>query len=109
MSSLSGGNQQKGVVARWLAVAPRVLLLDEPTKGIDVGAKAEMYQLIDQLAREGMAVVIVSSDLPELLGLADEIAVMREGRFMGTVGGDCTEEEVMALAMGHAGGEGRAA
>ena len=109
MGLLSGGNQQKGVVARWLAVAPRVLLLDEPTKGIDVGAKAEMYQLIDQLAREGMAVVIVSSDLPELLGLADEIAVMREGRFMGTVGGDCTEEEVMALAMGHAGGEGRAA
>ncbi|MFZ0322583.1 MAG: ATP-binding cassette domain-containing protein, partial [Actinomycetes bacterium] len=101
MGLLSGGNQQKGVVAKWLAVAPRVLLLDEPTKGIDVGAKAEMYQLIDRLAREGMAVVIVSSDLPELLGLADEIGVMREGRFMGMVDGEVSEESVMRLAMGH--------
>lgn len=109
MGLLSGGNQQKGVVARWLAVAPRVLLLDEPTKGIDVGAKAEMYQLIDQLAREGMAVVIVSSDLPELLGLTDQIGVMREGRFMGMVEGDCTEETVMGMAMGHVRKGGQAA
>jgi ABC-type sugar transport system ATPase subunit len=101
MGLLSGGNQQKGVVARWLAVKPRVLLLDEPTKGIDVGAKAEMYQLIDELAREGMAVVVVSSDLPELLGLADSIAVMREGRFAGLLEGDTTEEAIMRLAMGH--------
>jgi len=101
MELLSGGNQQKGIVARWLAVRPRILLLDEPTKGIDVGAKAEMYQLIDKLAREGMAVVVVSSDLPELLGLADEIAVMREGQFMGILPGSCSEEEVMRLAMGH--------
>ncbi|MEI6867983.1 MAG: sugar ABC transporter ATP-binding protein [Actinomycetes bacterium] len=100
VGQLSGGNQQKCVVARWLAVAPGILLLDEPTRGIDVGAKAEMYQIIDQLAREGMAVVIVSSDLPELLGLADEIAVMREGLFMGMLGGDSSEEEVMSLAMG---------
>lgn len=101
IGQLSGGNQQKCVVARWLAVKPTVLLLDEPTRGIDVGAKAEMYQIIDQLARQGMAVVIVSSDLPELLGLADEIAVMREGHFMGILDGDSTEEEVMGLAMGN--------
>lgn len=101
IGQLSGGNQQKCVVSRWLAVKPTVLLLDEPTRGIDVGAKAEMYQIIDQLAREGMAVVIVSSDLPELLGLADEIAVMREGHFMGILDGDSTEEEVMSLAMGN--------
>lgn len=100
MGLLSGGNQQKGVVAKWLAVKPRVLLLDEPTKGIDVGAKAEMYQLIDALARDGMAVVVVSSDLPELLGLADHIAVMREGNFVGILDGDTTEEAIMRLAMG---------
>ena len=101
---LSGGNQQKGIVARWLAVRPRVLLLDEPTKGIDVGAKSEMYRLIDKLAREGMAVVMVSSDLPELMGLANEICVMREGEFAGRLPGHCAEEEVMSLAMGHISG-----
>ena len=100
VGQLSGGNQQKCVVARWLAVAPQILLLDEPTRGIDISAKTEMYQIIDRLARDGMAVVIVSSDLPELLGLADEIAVMREGLFMGMLGGDSSEEEVMSLAMG---------
>jgi ribose transport system ATP-binding protein len=101
MGQLSGGNQQKGVVARWLAVKPRLLLLDEPTKGIDVGAKVEMYQLIDELARAGMAVVVVSSDLPELLGLADRVAIMREGRLAGIVDGDASEEAIMRIAMGH--------
>ena len=75
------------------------MLLDEPTRGIDVGAKSEIYQIVDRLARNGMGVVIVSSDLIELLGLADEIAVMREGNFMGILPGNSTEEEVMTLAM----------
>lgn len=96
---LSGGNQQKCIVARWLAVSPKILLLDEPTRGIDVGAKSEIYQIIDRLARNGMGVVIVSSDLIELLGLVDEIAVMREGNFMGILPPNPTEEEVMTLAM----------
>ena len=96
---LSGGNQQKCILARWLSVSPNVLLLDEPTRGIDVGAKSEIYQIVDRLARNGMGVVIVSSDLIELLGLADEIAVMREGNFMGILPGNSTEEEVMTLAM----------
>ena len=104
MSFLSGGNQQKAIVARWLAVQPRILLLDEPTKGIDVGAKSEMYRLIDKLAREGLAVVMVSSDLPELMGLSNEICVMREGKFAGRLPGHCSEEEVMSLAMGHVSG-----
>ena len=96
---LSGGNQQKCILARWLSVSPNVLLLDEPTRGIDVGAKSEIYQIVDRLARNGMGVVIVSSDLIELIGLADEIAVMREGNFMGILPGNSTEEEVMTLAM----------
>lgn len=99
---LSGGNQQKVVVARWLAVRPRVLLLDEPTRGIDVGTKSEIYRLIDQLARDGLAVVVVSSDLLEILGLADRIAVMRDGTIAGELPGDTTEEEdVVLLAMSH--------
>lgn len=96
---LSGGNQQKVVVARWLAVEPQILLLDEPTKGIDVGAKSEIYRLVDSLARHGLAVVLVSSELPELLGLCDRIVVMHEGRSVGELPGDCTEEDVIAMAM----------
>ena len=96
---LSGGNQQKVVVARWLAVGPQVLLLDEPTKGIDVGAKSEIYRLIDSLARQGLAVALVSSELSELLGLCDRIVVMHERRSVGELAGDCTEEDVIGLAM----------
>ena len=80
VDTLSGGNQQKVVIGKWLATAPRVLLLDEPTRGIDVGAKREIYDLIFRLAREGLAIVVVSSELPELLLLADRILVMSEGR-----------------------------
>lgn len=97
---LSGGNQQKAILARWLAVTPKVLLLDEPTRGVDVGAKSEIYEIIDDLARNGMAIVLVSSELPELLGLSDDIIVMSEGNFMGTLPGSSTEEEVMKLAIG---------
>ena len=96
---LSGRNQQKVVVARWLAVGPQVLLLDEPTKGIDVGAKSEIYRLIDSLARQGLAVALVSSELSELLGLCDRIVVMHERRSVGELAGDCTEEDVIGMAM----------
>jgi ABC-type sugar transport system ATPase subunit len=96
---LSGGNQQKVVLARWLAAMPKLLILDEPTRGIDVGAKAEIYSLIDQLANEGIAIIFISSDLPEILGLSDRIIVMQNGRITGELPGDeATEEQVLALA-----------
>jgi rhamnose transport system ATP-binding protein len=96
---LSGGNQQKVVVAKWLATKPRVLLLDEPTKGVDVGAKFEIHELIRKQAAEGLAVLVVSSDLPEVLALADRVLVMKEGRLQGEIpGGAATEEAVMHLA-----------
>ncbi len=101
VATLSGGNQQKVLVGRCLALEPGLLLLDEPTRGVDVGAKSEIYQLIDGLARRGMAVILVTSELPELLGLADRILVMREGRLVGELPGDAREEEVIAVAMGH--------
>jgi ABC-type sugar transport system ATPase subunit len=96
---LSGGNQQKIVLGKWLARNPSVLLLDEPTRGVDVGAKAEIYTLIRELASSGIAVVLVSSELPELLGLSDRILVMREGRISGELArGSISEEAVMQLA-----------
>ncbi len=99
VSSLSGGNQQKVLLARWLAKNVKVLLFDEPTKGIDVGAKTEIYQLIGDLAADGHAVVVVSSYLPELLGLCDRILVMREGSMAGTLPAKGTsEEDVLRLA-----------
>ena len=98
---LSGGNQQKVVIAKWLRVAPKVLLLDEPTRGIDVGAKAEIYQLISDLARAGLAVVIVSSELIEVLGLAHRVLVCRDGSVVGEFpGGLGNEEQVIHMAMG---------
>jgi rhamnose transport system ATP-binding protein len=97
--ALSGGNQQKVVAGRWLATAPSVLLLDEPTKGVDVGAKFEIHNIIRRRAAEGLACLVVSSDLPEVLALADRILVMREGRLRGELdGAQATEEAVMALA-----------
>ena len=97
--SLSGGNQQKTVLAKWLAARPRVLMLDEPTKGVDVGAKFEMHAVIRREAAHGTACLIVSSDLPEVLALADRIIVMREGRVQGELAGAAaTEESVMHLA-----------
>jgi len=97
---LSGGNQQKVVLAKWLALDPGVLLFDEPTRGIDVGAKAAIHDLMRGLARSGKAVVMVSSELPELIGMSDRIVVMREGRVAGELPGGATEQEVIALAAG---------
>jgi len=99
---LSGGTQQKVVLARWLETGPVVLLLDEPTRGIDVGAKAEIYDLIRELSEAGMATLMVSSELPELIGLSDRILVMRDGRISGEVTrAQANEEVVVSLAIGH--------
>jgi ribose transport system ATP-binding protein len=97
---LSGGNQQKVVLARWLALGPRILLFDEPTRGIDVGAKAAIHDLLRRLAREGAAVMMISSELPELLGMSDRILVMREGRVAGELPAGASEEDVVAMAVG---------
>jgi len=100
VGKLSGGNQQKVVLARWLAARPKLLILDEPTRGIDVGAKAEIYRLVDELANEGLGIMFISSELPEILGLADRIYVMQSGRITGELPGPgTTEEQVLALAM----------
>ena len=101
VGTLSGGNQQKVVVARWLAMQPRVLIFVEPTRGIDVNAKAGIYRIMRDLARGGSAVLFVSSDLPEVVGVSDRILVMRAGRIVGEAPRGATEEEVMALATGH--------
>jgi inositol transport system ATP-binding protein len=101
IDTLSGGNQQKALLARWLMTNPRLLILDEPTRGIDVGAKAEIYRLISFLASEGMAVIMISSELPEVLGMSDRVMVMHEGELMGTLDrADATQEKVMQLASG---------
>jgi len=101
-NTLSGGNQQKVVLAKWLLTNPRVLFLDEPTRGIDVGAKQEIYALINRLAKSGLAIVLVSSELPEVLGLADRILVLHEGRLTGEfLRATATPEKVMACATGH--------
>ncbi len=97
---LSGGNQQKVVLAKWLAIDPLVVLLDEPTRGIDVGAKVAVYSLMRQLAREGRAILMVSSELPELLGMSDRMIVMRDGRIAGELPHGATEEQVLQLATG---------
>jgi ABC-type sugar transport system ATPase subunit len=100
---LSGGNQQKVLLARWLLVNPRVLIVDEPTRGVDVGAKAEVHQLLRDFARQGHAVVLISSDLPEVLTVSDRIYVMRAGRIAGELRrAEATEEAVMRLAAGAA-------
>ena len=82
-ATLSGGNQQKVVLGRWLSCEPRVLILDEPTRGVDVGAKAEIYHLINDLAADGLAILIISSELPEILALSDRVLVMKSGRITG--------------------------
>ncbi|MDQ3249511.1 MAG: sugar ABC transporter ATP-binding protein, partial [Chloroflexota bacterium] len=100
---LSGGNQQKVLVSRWLLTVPDILILDEPTRGIDVGAKAEIHKLMSKLAQEGKAIIMISSELPEILGMSDRVLVIHEGR----VGGeflrkDATQESIMRAATGHA-------
>jgi rhamnose transport system ATP-binding protein len=98
--SLSGGNQQKVAVARWLATNPKVLILDEPTQGVDVGAKSEIHKIIRQLAARGMAVLMISSDLPEILGMSDRIVVMRNGTIAAELPGKSDAHAVMAAAVG---------
>ncbi len=104
--ALSGGNQQKLLFARWLAIDPTVLILDEPTRGVDIGAKAEIYHAIGELAAKGMAVLVISSELPEIIGLSDRILVMREGEIVGELGGPSgqtiTQENIISLATGTA-------
>ncbi|MFE5300787.1 sugar ABC transporter ATP-binding protein [Streptomyces sp. NPDC056632] len=98
--TLSGGNQQKVVLARWLARRPELLILDEPTRGVDIGAKAEIYQIIADLARDGVAVLVISSELPEVLGLADRVVVMQNGRVTGELPrAEASEAAILALAM----------
>ncbi|OWJ64402.1 sugar ABC transporter ATP-binding protein [Inquilinus limosus] len=98
---LSGGNQQKAILARWLACDPQLLVFAEPTRGVDVAAKAAIYRLMRDFTARGRGILVATSDLPEALGLADRILVMREGRIVGERPGGATEEEVMALATGH--------
>ncbi|TMD59250.1 MAG: sugar ABC transporter ATP-binding protein, partial [Chloroflexi bacterium] len=101
VGTLSGGNQQKVVLSKWLNTKPRVFILDEPTRGLDVGAKAEVHQIIDELAHEGLAIVFISSELPEILAMSDRILVMREGRQMATLeSAGVTQERLLTAAMG---------
>jgi ribose transport system ATP-binding protein len=104
VGSLSGGNQQKVLLSRLLETKPRVLILDEPTRGVDIGAKSEIYRLIDDLARRGVGVIVISSELPEIVGTCDRVLVMREGRLEGEVGGPghapITQENIVAIATG---------
>ncbi|UOM36231.1 sugar ABC transporter ATP-binding protein [Acuticoccus sp. I52.16.1] len=110
-NALSGGNQQKVLLARLLELGPRVVILDEPTRGVDVGAKSEIYRLIDSLARDGIAVIVISSELPEIIGVSDRVLVMREGTIAGEVapprGEPILQEEIMAYSTGALGAERR--
>jgi ribose transport system ATP-binding protein len=104
VGSLSGGNQQKVLLSRLLETKPKVLILDEPTRGVDIGAKSEIYRLIDSLARNGVGVIVISSELPEVVGICDRVLVMREGRLAGEVGGaghpPVTQENIITIATG---------
>ena len=102
VANLSGGNQQKVVLAKWLALKPKVLIFDEPTRGIDVGAKAEIYEIMRRLAEAGVAIVMISSDMEEVLNVSDRVLVMHEGAVTGVLQRDeCSEEAIMRLAVGH--------
>ncbi|HEX7543983.1 MAG TPA: ATP-binding cassette domain-containing protein, partial [Candidatus Limnocylindrales bacterium] len=101
VGSLSGGNQQKVVLAKWLASRPRVLILDEPTRGIDIGAKVEVHRIISELAASGLGIILISSDLPEVLAMSDRILVLHEGRITAEIPRDgATQERVMFAATG---------
>ena len=99
-SSLSGGNQQKVVLAKWIGLKPKILIMDEPTRGVDVGAKQEIYKLINKLVEEGISIILVSSELPEVMGISDRIIVMHEGKISGIVSKNATSEQIMTLATG---------
>jgi len=106
VGSLSGGNQQKVLLSRWLEIGPKVLILDEPTRGVDIGAKSEIYRIIDELAQRDIGIIVISSELPEIIGVCDRVLVMREGRIAGEVGGPggepITQENIMAYGAGAA-------
>ena len=98
---LSGGNQQKLLISRWVAIGPRILILDEPTRGVDVGAKSEIYRIMNQMARKGVAILMISSELPEIVGMSDRVYVMREGSIAGELhGAEISQENIMTLATG---------
>jgi inositol transport system ATP-binding protein len=99
IENLSGGNQQKVLIGRWLLTEPKILIMDEPTRGIDVGAKAEIHRLVTQLARKGVAVIMVSSEMPEVLGMSDRIVVMHEGHITGILDrAEADQVKIMDLA-----------
>ena len=100
IENLSGGNQQKVIVSRWLANDPEILIMDEPTRGIDVGAKHEIYEIMEQLADQGKSIIMISSEMPELLGMADRVYVMCNGKITGEIDQkeDMTQEKVMSFA-----------
>ena len=101
IDTLSGGNQQKVILAKWLNIKPKVLILDEPTRGIDVGAKVEIYNLLNKLVEDGVTVIIISSELPEVMGISDRILVMCEGEIVAELTrGQATKELIMAYATG---------
>ena len=102
VGGLSGGNQQKLLLARWLAIKPKVLILDEPTRGVDIGAKVEIYRIIHELAAQGVAVICISSELPEVIGVCHRVLVMREGSLAGELAGEAVSQEaIMTLATHH--------
>jgi ABC-type sugar transport system ATPase subunit len=103
MESLSGGNQQKVILGRWMQTGPKILLLNDPTRGVAQGAKAEIYKIIDRLCREGAGVVIISSDMPELLSLSDRVLAMADGEIRGDLPrSEATQEKLMHLVVGGA-------
>lgn len=103
--NLSGGNQQKVVLSKWLYAGPDVLILDEPTRGIDVGAKYEIYTIINDLAAQGKAVIVISSEMPELLGICDRIYVMNQGRFLGELPiAEASQEKIMSMILNQGNG-----
>ena len=100
--NLSGGTQQKVVLSKWMATKPKVLIFDEPTRGIDVGAKVEIYKLMNDLARQGVAILMVSSELPEVLGMSDRVLIIHEGAVAGILErSEASEERIMELATGN--------
>ena len=100
--NLAGGNQQKVVLAKWLMRAPKLFILDEPTQGVDVGSKSEIHKLMVDLAAQGRAIVMISSELPEILGMSDRIAVMHEGAIAGVLDrAQATQQNILSLALGH--------
>jgi rhamnose transport system ATP-binding protein len=105
LQSLSGGNQQKVAIARWLATQPSVLILDEPTQGVDIGSKSEIHRLMIELAERGVAIVMISSELPEILGMSDRVAVMRGGTVAGVLSREeATQQKILSLALGNQAG-----